>query len=76
MTPVKFKQASENHQVRQDSLVQLFSNHGSPKLYQFNQVGGNRGRGRFKKHASVLANYLNRGTTSLNDPNVIGSCAF
>ena len=31
------------HQVRQDSLVLLLSNQGSPRLCPFHQVGGNGG---------------------------------
>ena len=31
----------ENRQVRENSLVLLLSNHGSPRLYSFHQVGGN-----------------------------------
>ena len=39
----------KNHQFSPDSLVLLFSNHSTPRLYSFHKVGGNGGRGRLKK---------------------------
>ena len=47
--PIHRGLCSENHQVRWGSLVLLFSNHCSHRLYLFNQVGRNDGgRGRLK----------------------------
>ena len=43
--PIHRAPFSENHQFRQDSRVLFFSNHGSPWLYHFNQVGVNGGMG-------------------------------
>ena len=62
MRPVTLIQSSEqvksfeNHLVSQDSLVLLFSNHGSPRLYPFQKVGGNGGRGQFKKAKTLVDN--------------------
>ena len=39
----------------QDKAVLLFSNHGSPRLYPFHQVGGNGGRGQLKDIRLVQA---------------------
>ena len=47
--------SGENHQVSEDILVLLFSNHGSPRLYVYLSLSGrNGGRGRFKKKISRM----------------------
>ena len=48
--------SSENHQIRQDRLVLLLSNHDCHRLFPFHQVGGNGGGGELKilKKVSML----------------------
>ena len=46
--PIHQGLCSVNHQVRWDTLLLFFRNHGSHRLYHFHQVGGNCCRGRLK----------------------------